>query len=365
MVILPDTAKMRDRIDAFLAGRVRQIPEVAPYVPGAPRDPADFLRFPMVRTVCNVTGLLRAGQWEDAAGLEAARMLLLKRFDLKLGLWDLALNPVLRSTVLDPVPVRRTPKESVQAPISAHQRAEREAKKATARREAAQRALGKVAAALQQELAMFGWCFDERGRLCLPLTEPLSDWPGTPEHPLASLMIEVNKGSLYLFVCHQFQNNLNIRDFIERKREAFESVALLPPLPDHGPVPLWTASVGWGDADADWSSTARTIAEHTNRWIELLADFVASCRSIRRTRSEHYSRSSVPKVKLPRIVGELNKWMVGYRMKVWLQCSEENERELLMKSWTLSPSAGVKIIKRIARKRGLSDSWEAITSLDY
>jgi hypothetical protein len=147
MFVVPDTARMRDRIDAFLAGHPRETQEVetraasAPYVPGAPRDPADFLRFPVARAECNVSGLLRAGQWEDSAGLEAARMLLLKRFDLKLGLWDLALNPVLRSAVLDPLPVRRAPKEPVHAPAHARKRARREAEKATARREAVQRAV--------------------------------------------------------------------------------------------------------------------------------------------------------------------------------------------------------------------------------
>jgi len=291
MVVAPDTTGMRDRVDDLLAGRPRRISQVdkraasAPYVPGAPRDPADFLRFPVVRAECNVSGLLRAGQWEDAAGLEAARMLLLKRFDLKLGLWDLALNPVLRSAVLDPLPVRRAPKEPVQAPAHAWKRAGREAEKATVRRGAAQRAVGEVTAALHQELASLGWSVNDRGRLCLPLTEPLSNWPRAPEDPLVLLRIEVNKSSVRVLVWHWFYNDLDINVFIEKRREAFEAVALLPPsTKDRNSTPLWTASTGWGDADADWSSTAKTIAEHTKRWVGLLADFVALCRKIRRAR---------------------------------------------------------------------------------
>jgi hypothetical protein len=110
MVVMPDTVGVRDCI----GGRLRKIPEppeLPPprYVPGTPRDPADCLRFPVLRAVCSVSGLLRAGQWEDAAGLEAARMLLLKRYDLKLGLWDLALNPVLRSTVLESLSLHGQP----------------------------------------------------------------------------------------------------------------------------------------------------------------------------------------------------------------------------------------------------------------
>jgi hypothetical protein len=316
MVVVPDTARMRKRIGAYFAGPpktqeadTRAAP--APYVPGAPRDPADFLRFPVVRAECNISGLLRAGQWEDAAGLEAARMLLLKRFDLKLGLWDLALNPVLRSAVLDPVPGRRAPEEPVQASIEARKRAEREAKKATIRREAAQRAIGEVTAALQQELASLGWSLDNRGCLCLPLTEPVSNWPdedlsarckqetlrlprlGPPEHPSVSLKMQVNKSSVHVLVCHRFSNDLDINDFIEKRCEAFESVAPLPPsTKDRSLVPLWTASTGWGDADVDWSSTAKAIAEHTKRWVELLADFAALCREVR-ARFERY-RHLVP-----------------------------------------------------------------------
>jgi hypothetical protein len=96
-VVMPDTVRIRERVDARFLGRravdTRAAP--VPYVPEAPRNPADFLRFPVVHTECNVSGLLRAGQWDDAAGLEAARMLLLKRFNLKLGLWDLATQPGL------------------------------------------------------------------------------------------------------------------------------------------------------------------------------------------------------------------------------------------------------------------------------
>jgi hypothetical protein len=374
MIVAPDTARIRDRIGTLLTGRPRKIPDAdataasAPYVPGAPRDPADFLRFPVLRAACKVSGLVQAGQWEDAAGLEAARMLLLKRFDLKLGLWDLALNPVLRSAVLDPVPARQAPEEVVQAPAYVRKQAEREAKKATVRREAAQRAVGEVNSALQQELAFLGWRVDRtlwnQPCLCLPLTEPLSNWPDAPERPLVILRIEVNKSRIRVVVWHSFYNDLDISAFIDDRREAFEAVARLPPFAkDRRSAVLWTASTGWGDTDADWASTARVIAEQTKRWVELLADFVASCREFHHARFENRPQLLAPEVIVPRIVGELNKQIVGYKMMVWLQCSVGEERELLMQRWALSPSAGVKIVKRIARKRGLSDSWEVITNL--
>jgi hypothetical protein len=136
-------------------------------------------------------------------------MLLLKRYDLKLGLWDLALDPVLRSTVLESLPVRPAPDEPVQAPVSERKRAERKAEKATARREATQLAVGEVTAALKQELEPVGWRVDNalwpvapvrksRPWLYLPLTEPLPSWPDGPGHPFVVLRIDVNKSSIRL-----------------------------------------------------------------------------------------------------------------------------------------------------------------------
>jgi hypothetical protein len=303
MVVMPDTVEVRDCIADHLAGRPRKIPEPpelpelppAPDVPPtAPRDPADFLRIPVLRAACSVTGLLRAGQWEDAAGLEAARMLLLKRYDLKLGLWDLALNPVLRSTVLESLPVQPAPDEPVQAPARAWKRAERKAEDATARREAKQLKIRRVNAALKQELEPVGWRLDHdlfpRARvekygpwLYLPLTEPIPVWKGELQ-PLVALRIDVRASSIRLVAWHFLPSGydqLDIGAFIEQRREDFESVVPLPPFPKAlNEVPLWTASIGWNDTEAEWSSIAKEIAEHTKRWVEVLADFVASARKV-------------------------------------------------------------------------------------
>jgi hypothetical protein len=299
MVVMPDTVDVRDCIADHLAGKIPEPPELpehpAPDVPPtAPRDPADFLRIPVLRAAFSVTGLLRAGQWEDAAGLEAARMLLLKRYDLKLGLWDLALNPVLRSTVLESLPVQPAPDEPVQAPASAWKRAERKAKDATARREAKQLKIRRANAALKQELEPLGWRLDHdlfpRARvekygpwLYLPLTEPISVWKGELQ-PLVALRIDVGASSIRLVAWHFLPsgyNELDIGAFIERRREDFESVVPLPPFPKAlNEVPLWTASVGWNDTEAEWLSIAKEIAEHTKRWVEILADFVASARKV-------------------------------------------------------------------------------------
>jgi hypothetical protein len=108
---------------------------------------------------------------------------------------------------------------------------------------------------------------------------------------------DVKKSSIRLVVWHSFHNDLDISTFIERRREAFESVAPLPPFPKAcNDVPLWTASIGWGDTGADWSSIAKEIAEHTQRWVEILAEFVASARAFRDSESATRAASKTPEV---------------------------------------------------------------------
>jgi hypothetical protein len=70
-------------------------------------------------------------------------------------------------------------------------------------------------------------------------------------------------------------------------------VAPLPPFPKAcNDVPLWTASIGWGDTGADWSSIAKEIAEHTKRWVEILAEFVASAREFRHKLNRERARAA-------------------------------------------------------------------------
>jgi hypothetical protein len=356
LVIVPDTARMRDRIGDLLAGRLDPLPypqrapevsEAPPYAAikeigilsgkrtersevgaagefealqddelwrvivdrfdahrrssswfsKAPRylpGTADFLRFPVVSAECSVSGLLREGQWGDAAGLEAARMLLLKRFDLKLGLWDLALNPVLRSTVLDALPVQDVPAEAVQIPAFAWKQAERRNEDANVRAGTPRHAHGDIYATLLQALQALTpirWRITF-GRLWLPLTEPLGTADRLGLDPLVELEIRVNKSSTRVVVSHQFCFDLDISAYIEKRREAFAAVGLPPASTKNrtssGDYPLsavlWTANVGWGDADADWSNIAKAIADRTKQWVGLLADFVASCREIRRAK---------------------------------------------------------------------------------
>lgn len=64
----------------------------------------------------HVTGVLQDGHWVDPAPLEAARALLHARFDLHIGLWDLATNDTLRTTLLRETPVLATPQATASRP---------------------------------------------------------------------------------------------------------------------------------------------------------------------------------------------------------------------------------------------------------
>jgi len=56
-----------------------------------------------------VTGIVRRGAWCDPVPLDAARALLQARYDLQLGIWDLANNETLRSTLLRETPIAPPP----------------------------------------------------------------------------------------------------------------------------------------------------------------------------------------------------------------------------------------------------------------
>ena len=212
-------------------------------------------------------------------------MLLLRRFDLRLGLWDLALNPVLRATVLDATPLEAPPNAPALPPPVARRRAERRAEQATSRRDSARHATEMVIKTLHRQLSSVGWIVDADGHLCRPLTEPLSNWPDSPKGPLVQLRTDVAKGSTRVVVWHWFYNDLDIRQFIERKRAVFDAVAPLgPPSDNPSSAVLSSITSGWGDAYADWSSIANAIGDRTGPWADLLSEFVASCRAIRRAR---------------------------------------------------------------------------------
>lgn len=82
-----------------------------------PSEDSDHADVVPIEAEFSVTGVVENGAWGDAAGFESARSLLETRYDLKLGLWDLVRNPVLRATVLESTPVLKPPKVKVAMPL--------------------------------------------------------------------------------------------------------------------------------------------------------------------------------------------------------------------------------------------------------
>jgi len=86
----------------------------------------DLSQIPVVPVEADfhVTGVLQNGHWIDPAPLEAARALLRARFDLHIGLWDLASNDTLRTTLLRETPVLAAPEATAgrPAPVIARER---------------------------------------------------------------------------------------------------------------------------------------------------------------------------------------------------------------------------------------------------
>ena len=286
LLILPDTIQVRERVRALLDPGGADVGAAVERVPWD--DPGRHLRLPTNRARCRVSGLVLAGQWCDPSGLEAARQLVLARFDLRVGLWDLALNPVLRATVLDSAPSSLPiPEAPAEAP-------------AVARRRAAQE-VGGVAGALFATLDATGWKLN--GSILQHPIVGRGDERRAEQHPHPHLRLLVDPHRLRILAWHSHFNRFDINAFVVARRADFDGIAALPIrrrispasartlakfrkpgdvvyeadrlLADTRWVLLWVADKGWSDLDADWSAIAAPIAERTSRWVALLADAVA------------------------------------------------------------------------------------------
>ncbi|WP_131811901.1 hypothetical protein [Mycobacterium mantenii] len=146
----------------YLDGYVEWVADGRPdNVPGPlfPRGVYDGLPLPEVVPIeadFGVTGVLQGENWVDPAPLEAARFLLQARFDLKLGIWDLVTNDILRLTLLKELPIKppsSTPAEKPAGTIERHEALR-------ARRRGAQknaRTIHEEAATLVASLDAVGW----------------------------------------------------------------------------------------------------------------------------------------------------------------------------------------------------------------
>ena len=143
ILVLPHTAATEAVIDAFLKWRISGRPEVRiadrPQSEQAwidtPPDPMDFTQMVPVQADLRVSGLVREGAWVRPDNLEAARQLLQARFDLRIGIWDLVDNAILRESLLVDAPIAPTPAEQVPVPRGAAVRANAAAEKKIAQQE--------------------------------------------------------------------------------------------------------------------------------------------------------------------------------------------------------------------------------------
>jgi hypothetical protein len=101
-IVVPHTHATSVYLDGYVEWVADGRPENVPG-PLFSRDVYDATRLSKVVPIegdFRVTGVLQKENWADPVPLEAARFLLQARFDLKLGIWDLITNDVLRSTLL-------------------------------------------------------------------------------------------------------------------------------------------------------------------------------------------------------------------------------------------------------------------------
>lgn len=260
-------------------------PEVPPaWDPDARRNPILYTTPVPISADFGVTGLLVEAQWHDPADLEAARSLLEARYDLKIGIWDLASNPTLRQTLLDSTPVVPAPPVAAPLPGAALRRAESLVDKKMADRAAAKETWSGITARLAPLVAA-GWSDTTRSaRFMYSLV--LADAPGyepTDERiTLVRLTLEVMKRQATVSVFMAMYNQIDLRTYLTARWPQFEEIAapercaLTQPWSE-----LWRDSGGWAD-EVDWDARALRLAAMTPRWSDLLAELGVECHRVRR-----------------------------------------------------------------------------------
>lgn len=126
MIVAPHTCAATSFLDGYVRwvsdGRHEHI-----LVDSLPPYNWDISQVPIVPVEADfhVTGILQDGAWVDPAPVEAARALLQARFDLQIGLWDLATNDTLRATLLRETEVSAAPETAAARPASVVEREQR------------------------------------------------------------------------------------------------------------------------------------------------------------------------------------------------------------------------------------------------
>jgi hypothetical protein len=250
--------------------------------PDARPDPVHYTTPVPIIANFGITGLVVAAQWLDPADLEAARALLEARYDLKLGIWDLASNSTLRKTLLVASPVLPAPRAAIPIPLAAERRAESRVDAKVHAKEVERTTLAAVTVRLGA-LKELGWvrrAERQRGLLQLPLTEPMKRWTDDEPFPLVLLALDINKRGTEVTGFTIMYNQVDLVAYVEERRSILEDIAAPAECKlGAGWTSLWRAPGGWGD-DIDWEERARLLASLTPRWVEALSALVEQCRQV-------------------------------------------------------------------------------------
>lgn len=260
-------------------------PPPSAWDPTAPPDPINYTCPIPVHAQFAVTGLAKDGQWQDPSNLEAARTLLQARYDLKIGIWDLANNPILRRTLLAPSENSPAPLVATSIPEAAAQRANNRVDARMAERTERHKALRRVLEHAQV-LRTAGWKENDltHSFLDLPLTPPYIRWPGSDPWPLVELRLVIDKRQTSVSAFTVLYNQLDIEAYLRDRASTLEDIAAPEPCPfGKGPHQLlWKAKGGWADP-VDWTSRLEALARRTRPWIDALTEFRDACEAAHAT----------------------------------------------------------------------------------
>jgi hypothetical protein len=268
VLILPHTHRAEALINAWhsrLARRWYGPMTSSDWDPEAPPDPVRYAAPIPVQADFGITGLSAGGTWRDPSDLEAARSLLQARYDLKIGIWDLAGNPVLRRTLLQPSPTPEAPAETAAVPPAAARRAHQKVAAIASEQAAMRAALDQISAHLGP-LHQRGWKTRQPGSLRLGLTEEFPRWDG-PE-PLVWLHLTISKRQAEVtgFALQYNHPDINIDQYIKEHSQALSRIAAPGQFaPNDRWTVLWREQGGWDDP-TDWPARVAQIVARTDQW---------------------------------------------------------------------------------------------------
>jgi hypothetical protein len=270
---------------------------VAAWDPAAPPDAARYTCPVPIQADFRVTGLIKDGEWQDPAPLEAARSLLESRYDLKIGIWDLAGNPTLRQTLLDTVPVAAAPAREAAVPTAAAERAQARVTAKMDEAAAAKKVLANIQRKYFRPLLDVGWKRwpNARGILRLPFTEPLQRYPGeTRPVPLVQLSLSILKRQCHISASTSMYNQVDIEEYVEARREVLEAIAAPDAAPLGSPWPtLQQTRGGWAD-HIEWEEWVSSVVSRTPLWVEAFTELALECLRIHELNSQQYAESQGP-----------------------------------------------------------------------